>query len=71
MTTPRPLQVSTLLLWFGPFILLAIGLVIVVMMRRRSISGEQATSPLDTEAETDKLVRILDEDRACGHEHGR
>ena len=67
-----PIQTSTVLLWGGPFMLLAIGLLIVVMtMRRRPISAAPATSSTDTGADTDKLARILAEDRAREQERGQ
>ena len=67
-----PIQTSTVLLWGGPFMLLAIGsLIVVTTMRRRPISAAPATSSTDTGADTDKLARILAEDRAREQERGQ
>ena len=60
-----PIQTSTVLLWGAPFMLLAIGLLIVVTtMRRRPISAKLATSSTDTGSDSDKLAQILAEDQS-------
>ena len=52
-----PLKATTLLLWFGPFLLLAIGAFLLVrLIRRRRIA-----EPKLTEAERARAARLLEE----------
>ncbi|MGE0099599.1 MAG: cytochrome c-type biogenesis protein CcmH [Hydrogenophaga sp.] len=54
-----PLQLSTLLLWGGPFVLLLLGAIVLVMhIRRRDPQAEPA--PL-TPAELQRAQRLLDD----------
>jgi cytochrome c-type biogenesis protein CcmH len=54
-----PLQLSTLLLWGGPFVLLLLGAIVLVLhIRRRDPQAEPA--PL-TPAELQRAQRLLDE----------
>ena len=54
-----PLQLSTLLLWSGPFVLLLLGAIVLVMhIRRRDPLAEPA--PL-TPAELQRAQRLLDD----------
>lgn len=54
-----PLRASTWLLWFGPFVLLAFGLLLAVLMaRRRAAAGPAANKKVDG----DRLRKLLDEE---------
>jgi cytochrome c-type biogenesis protein CcmH len=52
-----PLKASTVLLWFGPFLFLALGAFFLV---RRIRSQAQAPAPELTEAEKARAARLLD-----------
>ncbi|ERJ18509.1 C-type cytochrome biosis protein [Salinisphaera shabanensis E1L3A] len=52
-----PLDSATLILWIGPFVLLAIGLLVVVLMMRRRREAPPERPSLDR----DRLTRVLDE----------
>jgi cytochrome c-type biogenesis protein CcmH len=54
-----PVKASTLLLWFGPFVLLAtaVGLLVMHIRRRRTLLLEQA--PALSEAEHSRAQRLL------------
>jgi cytochrome c-type biogenesis protein CcmH len=52
-----PLDYSTVILWAGPFVLLAIGLLIVAMMMRR----RQRETPTAPNLDRERLARLLDE----------
>jgi len=51
-----PLKASTVLLWFGPFALLALGLFLLV----RRIRGQSDATPQLSEAERARAARLLD-----------
>ena len=56
-----PLKAATLLLWFGPFLLLALGaLVVFFYLRGQRRRPATAMAPLD-ESERARLARLLDE----------
>ncbi len=59
---PR-VNVDTYLLWYGPFALLAIGFVVVIVMTRRK-KRQQATQDTDTlnDNERQQLNSLLDQD---------
>jgi cytochrome c-type biogenesis protein CcmH len=57
-----PVQSNTLLLWFGPFILLALMLLWFVFRTRNKKSPSHIIPPLDDE-EKARLERLLDEDK--------
>lgn len=52
-----PFGVNTLILWVGPFVLLALGLLIVVLLMRRRRDMTPAAPTLDRE----RLARLLDD----------
>ena len=52
-----PLKASTVLLWFGPFLLLALGAFFLV---RRIRSQAQAAAPQLSEAERARAAQLLD-----------
>jgi cytochrome c-type biogenesis protein CcmH len=52
-----PLKASTLLLWLGPFLLLALGATLLV----RRIRRPRATAPELSEAERARAARLLEE----------
>lgn len=52
-----PLKASTLLLWFGPFLLLAIGAAVLV----RRIRRRPGAAPELSEAERARAARLLEE----------
>jgi cytochrome c-type biogenesis protein CcmH len=52
-----PLKASTLLLWLGPFLLLALGAALLV----RRIRRPRATAPELSEAERARAARLLEE----------
>ncbi|HSW13729.1 MAG TPA: cytochrome c-type biogenesis protein [Solimonas sp.] len=54
-----PVKGSTLLLWIGPFLLLAVALVMALRMLRRRGSSAAPTPSVDPQA----LQRLLDEDK--------
>ncbi len=57
-----PLKASTLLLWIGPFVLLALGLsVLVALLRKRRLAPGEAPPP-DSKAR-DQARRLLEEDQ--------
>lgn len=51
-----PFQLTTLLLWLGPFVLLLLGLTVVVVVMRKSRNATPARPALDRE----RLARVLD-----------
>ena len=54
-----PLKASTYLLWFGPFVLLAVaGGILLYNIRKRSTAGDGRLS----EAEREKLRTLVDND---------
>jgi cytochrome c-type biogenesis protein CcmH len=53
-----PLAARTVVLWFGPFVLLLGGLAVVVVYARRARPASSAPPPVDQDA----LKKILDED---------
>ena len=52
-----PLDSATIILWVGPFVLLAIGLLVVFLMMRRRREAPPERPSLDR----DRLTRVLDE----------
>lgn len=56
-----PVQSNTLLLWFGPFILLALMLLWYFFRTRNKKPKSQIIPPLDDD-EKERLERLLDED---------
>ena len=52
-----PLDSATIILWAGPFVMLAIGLLVVFLLMRRRRGAPTASPPLDRE----RLDRVLDE----------
>ncbi|MES1930295.1 cytochrome C biogenesis protein CcmH [Salinisphaera dokdonensis CL-ES53] len=54
-----PLNSGTLILWAGPFVLLAVGLLVVVLMMRRRRSAPVSEPSLDR----DRLARLLDDEK--------
>ena len=54
-----PLKGATLLLWFGPFVLLLAGFAFLVITLRRRKALQQAEAPLD-EAQRARVRQILD-----------
>ena len=52
-----PLKASTLLLWFGPFLLLALGAFLLFRRIRKQAAGAQPELP---EAERARAARLLD-----------
>jgi cytochrome c-type biogenesis protein CcmH len=55
-----PLAARTLVLWFGPFMLLLVGLAVLVAYTRRARPAAAAPAPVDRAA----LKKILDDDEA-------
>jgi cytochrome c-type biogenesis protein CcmH len=53
-----PVRASTWLLWFGPFVLLAFGLLLAVLMARRRAAVAPRAAALDSE----RLRKLLDEE---------
>lgn len=63
-----PVQGNTLLLWFGPALMLAAGLVaLVVTLKRRQarIAAQEASKPL-TDAEAQRAQRLLEDETEEG-----
>ncbi|CAG1001808.1 Cytochrome c-type biogenesis protein CcmH [Burkholderiales bacterium] len=62
-----PLKASTLLLWIGPFVLLALGLtVLVALLRKRRLAPNDAPTP-DPKAR-DQARRLLEADQDEEHD---
>jgi cytochrome c-type biogenesis protein CcmH len=55
-----PLKATTVLLWVGPFVLLAAGALVLVANVRRRRREQQAVAPL-TQAERERARALLDE----------
>ncbi|MBZ6066123.1 cytochrome c-type biogenesis protein CcmH [Aeromonas schubertii] len=55
-----PLMASTLILWVGPFAVILIGALVVVRRSRRGSPGNNTDL---SEAEQNRLKRLLDEDK--------
>jgi len=53
-----PVRASTWLLWFGPFVLLAFGLLLAVLMARR----RAAQAPRGAAVDGERLRKLLDEE---------
>lgn len=58
-----PLSGDTLLLWFGPGVLLILGLALAYFYMRRLSRGPEAPKPLSA-AEEDAVKRIIEDPRA-------
>jgi cytochrome c-type biogenesis protein CcmH len=59
-----PLKLKTYVLWFGPAALIIFGIILMVLFYRRARSPEraaQSAAPALSEAEKQKLARLLDE----------
>jgi cytochrome c-type biogenesis protein CcmH len=54
-----PLKATTLLLWGGPFLLLAIGIGVFVRVTRRS-RGAQGAEPARTDADAARIAALLE-----------
>ena len=62
-----PMRPSTYLLWFGPFAILFIGAVAVVVYFRRQRAAPAMPPALSAEEEA-RLVRLLDDEATAGDE---
>ena len=56
-----PVEPATFALWFGPFAVLALGVLGIAVYLRRRAAGELAPVPLD-ESERRRLAHLLNED---------
>jgi cytochrome c-type biogenesis protein CcmH len=66
-----PFKASTLLLWAGPFVLVAIGFGVILLQRRRKTSaapGAGLTPPDLSESERDRVQRLLKGDDFRGED---